>query len=98
MKSAFVWTAAAAAAGLVLLALPEIAGGQETGSTPPNARAMMQHNANQSAQSTTDMSYGGVTDTQGATGGQNATPAPGSDAAPAHGKNGMPSTQAPSRW
>ncbi|SAK66829.1 hypothetical protein AWB81_02747 [Caballeronia arationis] len=97
MKSTFVLTAAAAAAGLVLLALPEIAGGQETRSAPPTARAMMQHNANQSAQSTTDMSYGGVTDTQSATGGVNATPAP-ADTAPAQDKNGMPSTQAPSRW
>ncbi|MDR5752951.1 MULTISPECIES: hypothetical protein [unclassified Caballeronia] len=97
MKSTFVLTAAAAAAGLVLLLLPEIAGGQETRSASPSARAMMQHNANQSAQSTTDMSYGGVTETQGAAGGVNATPAP-ADTAPGQDKGGLPSTHAPPRW
>ena len=66
MKSAFVLTAA----GAVLVVSAGCTSVQETQqSVQPSARATMVENANASAQSSTDMSYGGVPDTRSATGG-----------------------------
>jgi hypothetical protein len=56
--------------GTVLLGSAGITNAQETQrSAPPSARARMVEDANMSAQSNTDLSYGGVPDTQSATGG-----------------------------
>ena len=65
MKSAFVLSAASA----VLLVSAGFTSAQETQqSVQPSARARMVENANASAQSSTDVSYGGVPDTRSATG------------------------------
>jgi hypothetical protein len=68
MKPALISTAA----GVVLLATASLASAQqqqpEQQNVPPSARQTMVENANASAQSNTDMSYGGVPDTRNATG------------------------------
>lgn len=65
MKSTFVLTAA----GAILLVSADFAGAQEMQLSPlPSARATMVKDANESAQSSSDMSYGGAPDTRGATG------------------------------
>jgi hypothetical protein len=65
MKSAFVVTAA----GAILVVAASITSAQESQQRPqPSARATMQDNANASAQSSTDMSFGGVEATRSAAG------------------------------
>jgi hypothetical protein len=65
MKSTFVSTVACA----VLLVSAACTSAQETQqSVQPTARASLVENANESAQSITDVSYGGVPDTQSASG------------------------------
>jgi hypothetical protein len=65
MKSAYVL----AAFGAIMLGSTSIATAQETQqSAQPSARAKMAENANASAQSSTDVSYGGVPDTRSASG------------------------------
>ncbi len=59
-----------AATGAILLASAGITNAQETQqSAQPSARATMVENANASAQSSTDVSFGGVPDTRSAAGG-----------------------------
>jgi hypothetical protein len=96
MKSTFVLTAAGAA----LLVSASIASAQQqTHGAPPSARAIMQQNANDSAQSTTDMSYGGVVDTYGDTGAANGPPSPAAGTVPTSDKSAKPATQqTPSHW
>jgi len=73
MKSAFVSTAA----GAILLVSAGCTSVQETQqSGQPSARATMVENANASAQSSTDVSYGGVPDTRTATGGTRSPSSP----------------------
>ena len=65
MKLAFALTAA----GAIFLMSAGCTSVQETQqSVQPSARATMVENANASAQSSTDVSYGGVPDTRSATG------------------------------
>jgi orotidine-5'-phosphate decarboxylase len=69
MKRALISTAA----GVTLLAAASLTSAQqqqqpEQQNVQPSARQTMEENANASAQSNTDMSYGGVPDTQNATG------------------------------
>jgi hypothetical protein len=71
MKSTLVLNAVLSTSSAVLLAAASVAIAQETPVPQPSGRALMQHNANTSAQSTTDISYGGSSDTQGAAGGAN---------------------------
>lgn len=95
MKSTFVLTAAGAA----LLVSASIASAQQTRGAPPSARTIMQQNANDSAQSTTDMSYGGVLDTYGDNGAANGPPSPAAGTVPTSDKNAKPATQqTPSHW
>jgi hypothetical protein len=62
---------------VILLMFAGIANGQETQQTaPPSARATMVENANASAQSSTDVSYGGVPDTRSATGSKRSDSSP----------------------
>ena len=66
MKSALILTVF----GTILLGSASMANAQETQqSAPPSARAKMVEDANMSAQSGTDVSYGGVPDTRSETGG-----------------------------
>jgi hypothetical protein len=66
MKSALILTVF----GTILLGSASMANAQETQqSAPPSARAKMVEDANMSAQSGTDVSYGGVSDTRSETGG-----------------------------
>jgi hypothetical protein len=70
MKSAYVL----AAVGAITLGSTSIATAQDTEqSAQPSARARMAANANASAQSSTDVSYGGVPDTRSAAGGTRPT-------------------------
>ena len=65
------------AAGAIFLVSAGCTSVQETQqSVQPSARATMVENANASAQSSTDVSYGGVPDTRTATGGARSTNAP----------------------
>ncbi len=66
MKPTFILTVI----GTVLLGSASITNAQETQrSTHPSARTRMVEDANMSAQSSTDVSYGGVPDTRSETGG-----------------------------
>jgi len=65
MKSAYVLVAV----GTIVLGSTSIATAQETQqNAQPSARARMAANADASAQSSTDVSYGGVPDTRSASG------------------------------
>jgi hypothetical protein len=73
MKSAFVSTVT----GAVLLVSAGCTSVQEAQqSAQPPARATMVENANASAQSSTDVSYGGVPDTRSASGSTRSTSSP----------------------
>ena len=73
MKSAF----ALPAAGALFLLSAGCTSVQETRqSVQPSARATMIENANASAQSSTDVSYGGVPDTRSAAGGTRSPSSP----------------------
>ncbi|SAL68862.1 hypothetical protein AWB69_08110 [Caballeronia udeis] len=66
MKPALILTVS----GTILLGSASMVNAQETQqSAPPSARAKMVEDANMSAQSGTDVSYGGVSDTRSETGG-----------------------------
>jgi hypothetical protein len=73
MKSAFVSTTAGAIL-LVSAGCTSVQEAQQSGQ--PSARATMVENANASAQSSTDVSYGGVPDTRTATGGTRSPSSP----------------------
>jgi hypothetical protein len=63
------------AAGAILFVSASLTSAQEQQeNVQPSARQTMVENANASAQSNTDVSYGGVPDTQGSTGGMRPTP------------------------
>jgi hypothetical protein len=71
MKPALISTAA----GAILLVSASLTSAQEQRqNVQPSARQTMVENANASAQSTTDVSYGGVPDTQSSTGGMRPDP------------------------
>lgn len=65
MKSAFVSTVTCA---VLLVSAGCTSVPEAHQSVPPPARATLVENANESAQSTTDVSYGGVPDTQSTSG------------------------------
>jgi hypothetical protein len=97
MKSTFVLNAGLSTSSAILLAAASVAIAQETPVPQSSGRALMQHNANTSAQSTTDISYGGSSDTQGAAGGANPSQAA-PDAQPANPAGArIPTQPMPSR-
>jgi uncharacterized low-complexity protein len=55
-------------AGALLLAVPVAAMAEDVAQSSDASKATMQNNANASAQATTDMEYGGATDTRTSSG------------------------------
>ena len=55
-------------AGALLMAIPVATWADDMAQSNEPSKAMMQNNANASAQATTDMSYGGATDTRSSSG------------------------------
>ena len=59
---------ALSAAGALLIAMPVASMADQVAQSNDASKAMMQNNANTSAQATTDMSYGGAMDTRTSSG------------------------------